>query len=215
MVSMTCGKHGPNRGKNDKIILPLQHWGLCLPHGHMLSVHLWIRLSAFILKYFMQNLNDSLVAKRTGPSMVRTWVAQWIHRSHLTRRGVSVACTIYASTSVWLTLWGKAKDTATKISIMQNQLPCISPNKFIAAITGMIVQVVLLARSHTSYRFIMTYWGSIFHFFLSIILKRYPCNALNTISNLKAIFYDRFKQLSSAYSTLYDLHAGNFCIHCF
>ena len=71
------------------------------------------------------------------------------------------------------------------------------------------------ARSHTSYRFIMTYWGSIFHFFLSIILKRYPCNALNTISNLKAIFYDRFKQLSSAYSTLYDLHAGNFCIHCF
>ena len=101
MVSMTCGKHGPNRGKNDKIILPLQHWGLCLPHGHMLSVHLWIRLSAFILKYFMQNLNDSLVAKRTGPSMVRTWVAQWIHRSHLMRRGVSVACTIYASTSVW------------------------------------------------------------------------------------------------------------------
>ena len=71
------------------------------------------------------------------------------------------------------------------------------------------------ARSHTSYRFIITYWESIFHFFLSIILKRYPCNALNTISNLKAIFYDRFKQLSSAYSTLYDLHAGNFCIHCF
>ena len=55
----------------------------------------------------------------------------------------------------------------------------------------------------------------VYFIFLSIILKRYPCNALNTISNLKAIFYDRFKQLSSAYSTPYDLHAGNFCIHCF
>ena len=43
-----------------------------------------------------------------------------------------------------ITLWGKAKDTATKISIMQNQFPCISLNTFIAAITGMIVQVGLL-----------------------------------------------------------------------
>ena len=31
---------------------PLKYWGLCLPHGHMISGHPWKRLSAFILKYF-------------------------------------------------------------------------------------------------------------------------------------------------------------------
>ena len=144
MVSMTCGKHGPNRGKNDKIILPLQHWGLCLPHGHMLSVHLWIRLSAFILKYFMQNLNDSLVAKRTGPSMVRTWVASGFIGRIWRAGAFQWRVLSMRPRQCEISLWGKAKDTATKISIMQNQLPCISPNKFIAAITGMIVQVVLL-----------------------------------------------------------------------
>ena len=60
--------------KNDKIIVPLQHWGLCLPDGNMISVHLWNRRSAIILKYFVQNLKNSLVAKRTGPSMLRPWV---------------------------------------------------------------------------------------------------------------------------------------------
>ena len=44
-----------------------------------------------------------------------------------------------------ITLWGKAKDTTDKISIMQNQFPCINPIKLIAAITGMIMEVVLLA----------------------------------------------------------------------
>ena len=91
--------------KNDKIILPLQHWGprWCLPHRHMISVHLWNRLSAFILKYLMQNLKNSVVAKRNGPSMVRPWVAQWIHRSHLAPRRPrfsSTGHTNYASTSV-------------------------------------------------------------------------------------------------------------------
>ena len=35
-------------------------------------------------------------------------------------------------------------DTIAKISIMKKQLPCINPNKFIWAITGMIMEVVLL-----------------------------------------------------------------------
>ena len=41
-------------------------------------------------------------------------------------------------------LWGQAKDTTAKISIMQNQFPCNNPNKFIGAITGLIMEVVLL-----------------------------------------------------------------------
>ena len=69
--------------KNDKIILSLQHWGLCLPHKHIITVHLWNRLSTSILKYFKQNLKNSLVAERIGPSMTRPWVAQWIQRLHL------------------------------------------------------------------------------------------------------------------------------------
>ena len=43
-----------------------------------------------------------------------------------------------------ITLWGKAKDTSAKISIMQDQFPCTNPNKFIGTVTGMIMEVVLL-----------------------------------------------------------------------
>ena len=43
----------------------LQQWGLCLPHGHMVSGHLWNRLSGFLLKYFMQN-RQKLISNSTA-----------------------------------------------------------------------------------------------------------------------------------------------------
>ena len=42
-----------------------------------------------------------------------------------------------------ITLWGKAKDTTAKISIMQDQFPCINPNKFIGTIIWMIMKCLL------------------------------------------------------------------------
>ena len=93
MASMTCDKHGPYHGKNNKISLPLQHWGLCLPQGHMIPMHLWNCLSAFIMKSLIQNLDNSLVAKRTGPSMVRHLAPGWPRFS-------SFVHTNYASMSV-------------------------------------------------------------------------------------------------------------------
>ena len=48
------GQNGPNG-----IRILLRH------NGHLISVHLWNCLSTFITKHFLQNLKNSLVAKRT------------------------------------------------------------------------------------------------------------------------------------------------------
>ena len=47
----------------------------------VISMHLRSCLSAFLAKYFLQNIKNSLVAN--GPSMVGPWVARWIHGSQL------------------------------------------------------------------------------------------------------------------------------------
>ena len=61
----------------------------------MISVHLRSCLSTFLLKYFLQNIKNSLVAK--GPSMVRPWAARWIHGSHLATRRPYFSSTVNIS----------------------------------------------------------------------------------------------------------------------
>ena len=63
------GQNGPNG-----VRVLLRH------SGHLISVHLWNRLSTFIPKHFLQNLKNPLVAKRTiyGRTLGRpvdSWVA--------------------------------------------------------------------------------------------------------------------------------------------
>ena len=65
-------KNGQN-GPNGIRILLRRSW-------HLISVHLWNRLSTFITKHFLQNLKNPLVAKRTiyGRTLGRPvdwWVA--------------------------------------------------------------------------------------------------------------------------------------------
>ena len=69
MQPIKNGQNGPNR-----VRILLRH------NGHLISVHLWHRLSTFIPKHFLQNLKNLLVANRTiyGRTLghpVNSWVA--------------------------------------------------------------------------------------------------------------------------------------------
>ena len=135
---MTCDKMAQTMAKHDKIFLPLQYWGLCLPHGHMISVHPWNRLSAFIPKYFMQNLKNSFPPN--GPSMVRPSVTRWTHSSsHLaTRRPRFHVDVLMVSQYEARPKTRKLRSRWCKINSLASTNK--STNKFTGAITGMIMQ---------------------------------------------------------------------------
>ena len=125
--SMKCKKNGPNHGKTQYDFLPFR---LFLPHGHMISGHLWNGLSAFIQKYFWQNLKNSLVVKRNIYAKDLESPSGFIGCIWRLRDRVSAAPAILnmhpRQCVDEVTVGGKVKDMAAKITIVQNQFPCIN-----------------------------------------------------------------------------------------
>ena len=66
--SIICWGHATNQNGPNGVRILLRH------NGHFISVHLWNRLSTFILKFFICKNKESIVSPN-GPSMVGPWVA--------------------------------------------------------------------------------------------------------------------------------------------